>query len=92
VKVCTISNRHSFRYHVNTFPFMFESKGRHLVISSSYHTCISFILLTHCIQYSPWCISRYCCSYCFGKWNTCLEGGLPPFPSPHLTTSGYPYH
>ncbi len=34
----------------------------------------------------------YCCSYWFGEWNTCSEGGLPLFPSPHLTTSGYPYH
>ncbi len=35
---------------------------------------------------------RYCCSYCFGKWNTCLEGGFPPFPSPHPMINGYPYH
>jgi hypothetical protein len=27
--------------------------------------------------------------YCFGEWNTCSEGGLPPFPSPNLMMSGY---
>jgi len=37
-------------------------------------------------------ISRYCCSYYFGEWNTCWERGLPPFLLSHLTTSGYPYH
>jgi hypothetical protein len=31
-------------------------------------------------------------SYCFGKWSTCSEGGLPPFSSSHTTTNGYPYH
>jgi len=30
--------------------------------------------------------------YCFIKWNICSEGGFPPFPSLHPTTSGYPYH
>jgi len=29
---------------------------------------------------------------CLGEWSTCLEGGLPPFPSPHPMTNGYPYH
>ncbi len=41
---------------------------------------------------SPWYTLRYCHSYCFGKWNTCSEGGLPPFPSSHSTMNGYPYH
>jgi hypothetical protein len=41
---------------------------------------------------NPWNISWHCCSYCFGKWSTCLEGGLPPFPLPHLMTNGYSYH
>jgi len=41
---------------------------------------------------SPWHISRYCCSYCFGKWSTCSKGGLPPFPSPHPIMSGYFYY
>jgi hypothetical protein len=31
-------------------------------------------------------------NYYFGKCNTCLEGGFPPFPLPHLMTSRYPYH
>jgi hypothetical protein len=41
---------------------------------------------------NPWHISRYYCSYCFREWSTCLERGFPPFPSPHPTTNGYPYH
>jgi hypothetical protein len=36
--------------------------------------------------------SWHCRNYRFGEWNTCLEGGFPPFPSPHLMTSGYSYH
>jgi hypothetical protein len=35
---------------------------------------------------------KYSSNYCFGEWNTCSKGGLPPFPSPHPTTNGYPYH
>jgi hypothetical protein len=35
---------------------------------------------------------RICCSYYFGEWSTCSEGGLWPFLSLHLTTNGYPYH
>jgi hypothetical protein len=112
---------------------MCMSKGRHLVISSSYHTNISFIIspfsyntmhsswlvtsyscppftmlmwsyhwqsrypftlvtLWECTYNNPQHTSGYCCNYCFEKWSTCLERGLPPFPSPHLTTNGYPYH
>jgi hypothetical protein len=33
--------------------------------------------------------SRYYCSYCFRKWNTCLERGLLDFTSPYLTTNGH---
>jgi hypothetical protein len=132
-KVCLASNRHSFEYHANTSPLMCGSKGRHLVISSSYHTYISFILspLSYNIMYSFWLAisynhpfftvlmwsyhwqfmypfvvmslwewtynnprhtSRYYCNYCFGEWNMCSKGGLPPFPSPHPMTNGYPYH
>ncbi len=35
---------------------------------------------------------KYYCNYCFKEWNTCSKGGIPPFPSPHTMTSGYPYH
>jgi hypothetical protein len=42
-KVLHTSNIHSLRYHANTSLFMHESKGKRLVISSSYLTCISFI-------------------------------------------------
>ncbi len=43
-KVSFTLNKHSFKYHANMFLFMCRSKGRWLVISSSYHMCISFIL------------------------------------------------
>jgi len=134
VGVYFTSNRHSFKYHVSTSLFMCKSKGRHLVISSLYHTYISFILSPfpynttypswfvtsyNCPPFlmvlvwsyhwwsrypfvsvpkqewtysSPWYTLGYCRSYCFGKWNTCLKGSLPPFPSSHLMTNGYPYH
>jgi hypothetical protein len=41
---------------------------------------------------SPWYTLRYYCNYCLEKWNICLKGGLPPFPSSHPMSSGYPYH
>jgi len=41
---------------------------------------------------NPQYVSGYYHSCCSRKWNACLEGGFPPFPSPHLTMSGYPYH
>ncbi len=41
---------------------------------------------------SPQHISKYSRNYCFGKWNTCSEGSLPPFPSPHPTMNEYFYH
>jgi hypothetical protein len=126
-------NRCSFRNHVNMALLMCKSKGKCLVISLSYHICISFILnpLLYNIMYSSWLASSYSCpsftvflwsyhwqseypftsmplhestysspqyiskyyhNYCFGKWNTCSKGGLPPFLLPHLMTSGYPYH
>jgi len=37
---------------------------------------------------NPWHTSGNCCNYCFGKWSTCLERGLPPFPLPHSTMNG----
>jgi hypothetical protein len=37
------SSRRSFKYHANMSLFMCKSRGKHLVISSSYHTCISSI-------------------------------------------------
>jgi len=41
---------------------------------------------------NPLYISKYYRNYFFGKWNTCSWRGLPPFPSPHPMTNGYPYH
>jgi hypothetical protein len=112
---------------------MCGSKGKHLVISSAYHTNISFINdpFSYNILYpswfttsyncspfmmsvwsyhwrsrypfvllplwewtynNPWHILRYYCNYCFREWSTCSKGGFPPFPSPHLTTSGHFYY
>jgi len=131
VGVCFIFNRCSFKYHANKFSFLCGFRGMHLVINSSYHTCILIIpgpfLSTLCtclglphptivnlswcecghtihnlgthlfwcpykkwVYNIPWYILGYYCSYCFGKWSSCLEGGLPHFLLPHLTTSGYP--
>ncbi len=39
---------------------------------------------------NPWYTSRYFHSY-FEEWNTCLEGGLWPFPLPHPMTNEYLY-
>ncbi len=62
-RVCIISSRHSFRYHENTYPLMCRSKGRHLLISLSCHTCISFILnpLPYNIMYPSWHATSYGC-------------------------------
>jgi hypothetical protein len=42
-RVCFVSNRRCFKYHVSTFLLMCGFKGGCLVINSSYHTCILFI-------------------------------------------------
>jgi hypothetical protein len=36
-------------------------------------------------------LGYYCNNY-FKEWNTCSEGGLPPFPSPHSTMNEYFYY
>jgi len=43
-KVCFISSRCSFEYRAIIFPLMCKSTGKCLVISSFYHTSISFII------------------------------------------------
>jgi hypothetical protein len=40
VGVCFAYNKFFFKYRVSMFPLMCKSRGKHLVISSSYHTCI----------------------------------------------------
>jgi hypothetical protein len=56
VEVCFDSNICSFKCHANTFPLM--SWGMHLVINSSYHTYISFILkpFPYNIMYPSWLV------------------------------------
>ncbi len=50
-----------FEYCARTSMFMCESKGRHLVINSSYHTYILFILspLSYNTTYSSWSVTFY---------------------------------
>jgi hypothetical protein len=61
IGVCLAFSIHSFRYHVNMFPLMCQSKGRCLFISSSYDTCISFLLnpLFYNTMYSFWLATSY---------------------------------
>jgi hypothetical protein len=62
-KVCFIFNRCSFKYCVSMSPLMYRSKGRCLVISSFYHTNISFIINSffYNTMYSSWIITSYNC-------------------------------
>jgi hypothetical protein len=64
-KVCFISSRHSFKYHGNTFMLTCRSRGKRLVISSSYHTCILSILnpLSYSITYPSWLATSYGCPF-----------------------------
>ncbi len=126
-------SKHSSKYHTSTPLLLCGSKGRHLVINSSHHTNILFIInsFSYSITYLfwlaifyndppftmlmwsyhwqsrypfvlmsfwewmyniPWHILGYYYNYCFREWNTCLEGGLAPFPLPHSTSNGYSYY
>jgi hypothetical protein len=87
VGVCFTSSRCSFGYHANTFLFMCGSRGKRLVINLFYHTNIAGVVYNNSQH-----ISKYCRSYCFREWSTCLKGGFLPFPSPHPITRGYPYY
>jgi hypothetical protein len=60
-KIYFTSSRHSFRYHASTSLLMCGSRGRHLVINSSYHNCISFILnpFLYNIMYPFWSVTSY---------------------------------
>ncbi len=62
VGVWLSSSGRSFKYHVSMSLFMCESKGMHLVISSSYHTNISFGPLSYNIMYPSWLATSYNCS------------------------------
>jgi len=56
-------SRHSFKYYAITFPLMCGFNNKHLIISSSYHTYISFILspLPYNIMYMSWFSTSYSC-------------------------------
>jgi len=62
-RICFSSSRCSFKYHVNTFLLKCGFKGKCLVISSSYHTCILFILnpFPYNITYMSWLATSYDC-------------------------------
>jgi len=71
-KVCLTSNRHSFKYHANMSLFMCGFKGRHLVINSSYHTCILFVLypFPYNTMYLSWLVTSYNCpSFTVSMWS-----------------------
>jgi hypothetical protein len=59
---CTF-NRCSFRYHVNMYLLICRSRGKCLVINSSYHTFILSIFnpLLYNITYSSWLTTSYNC-------------------------------
>jgi hypothetical protein len=69
--ICLASNKRSFGYYANMFLFMCGSKGRHLVISSSYHTYILFIFrpFFYSITYLPWLITSYSSSFMVLVWS-----------------------
>jgi hypothetical protein len=83
-----------------TYPFWFVTSYScppfFMVLMWSYHWWSRYPFASvpqrKWVYCSPRYILGYCCSYCFGEWSTCSKGGLPPFPSPHLMTNGYPYH
>jgi hypothetical protein len=58
-------HKNSFGYCASTFAFMCGSKGGHLVISSSYHTNISFIMnsLSYNTMYLSWLATSYSCPF-----------------------------
>ncbi len=65
-------NKHSFKYHANTFPFMCMSKGRRFIINLFYHICISFIpsLLLYNTMYLSWLATSYSCpSFTMLMWS-----------------------
>jgi hypothetical protein len=65
IKVYFIFSSHSFKYHANMSPLMCGFRGRHLVINSSYHTCISFIFspLPYNTTYLFWLAISYGCPF-----------------------------
>jgi len=87
-----------FPYNIMYLSWLATSYGfpSFMMLVWSYHRQFKYVFtstpLGKWAYSSPWYTSRYYCKYCFRKWNTCLEGGFPLFPSPHSTTNGYPYH
>ncbi len=61
IGVCFASSKLSLKYRVSTSLLMCGSRGRHLVISSSYHTCILFIFnpFFYNITYLSWLATSY---------------------------------
>jgi hypothetical protein len=79
-KVCLAFNICSFKYYASTFSFICRSKVRCLVISSSYHTCISFILspLSYNITYLFGFVTSYICpSFMLLVWSYHLWSRYP---------------
>jgi hypothetical protein len=71
-KVCLAFSRCSFKYHVSTFLLVCRFKGMCLVINSSYHTCILFILnpFPYSTTYMYWLATSYdCLSFTMLVWS-----------------------
>ncbi len=79
-RVCLDYRKCFFTYYVNTYLFMCRSKRKRLVISSSYHTCISFILnpVFYSITYPSWFATSYNCpSFMLLMWSYHLQFKYP---------------
>jgi hypothetical protein len=61
IKVCHTFNKCSLAHHMNTSPILCTSNHKHLVISPSYHTYISFVFnpFPYNITYLPWFATSY---------------------------------
>jgi hypothetical protein len=62
-QVCFLFSRCSFKYCISTSLFMCRSRGKRLVINSSYHTNISFIIgpFSYNITYWSWFATSFSC-------------------------------
>ncbi len=92
IGVCFASSRRSFGYRASTFMLMCGFKGMHLVINSSYHTCILFILnsLFYNITYRSWLATSYSCeSFTVSMWS---YHSLSKYPSTLVSLWDWTYN
>jgi hypothetical protein len=80
VGVCFPSSRHFFGYHASTFSLMCGSRGKCLVINSSYHTNTSFIIspLFYNTTYLFWLATSYNCTpFMVSMWSYHWQSRYP---------------